>query len=195
MLNLPNCSYFKQHILVFRLDAVQAAIAKATKLTGLKDKQRGFFSFLERLRAGVGLVQGPGGTGKSRLILAVILYHYELFARGSNAGQLWVTSPINAQLDDLCLQAYNQLMAQYTVLGTQSADTTIPYPIVIRQHMRETEKKVWQKDTLALRQAHNINTSPDYTPNVGGASAGENEDNNTILENLSIKYLLRTAFN
>ncbi|KAL5422817.1 hypothetical protein PMIN05_012469 [Paraphaeosphaeria minitans] len=194
MLNLPNYSYFKQHISAFRLDAVQAAIAKATKLTRLKDKQQGFFSFLKRLRAGVGLVQGPGGTGKSRLILAVILYHYELFARGSNAGQLWVTSPINAQLDDLCLQAYNQLMARYTVLGTQSADTTIPYPIVIRRHMRETEKKVWQKDALALRQAHNIDTSPDYTPDVGGASAGENEDNDTILENLSVEYLLRTAF-
>ncbi|KAL5421513.1 hypothetical protein PMIN07_012550 [Paraphaeosphaeria minitans] len=173
MLNLPNYSYFKQHILAFGLNTVQAAIAKATKLTGLKDKQRGFFSFLERLRAGVGLVQGPGGTGKSRLILAVILYHYELFARGSNASQLWVTSPINAQLDDLCLQAYNQLMAWYTVL----------------------EKKVWQKDALTLRQAHNINTSPNYTPDVGGASTGENEDNNTILENLSVKYLLRTAFN
>ncbi|KAL5420875.1 hypothetical protein PMIN05_012609, partial [Paraphaeosphaeria minitans] len=52
-----------------------------------------------------------------------------------------------------------------------------------------------QKNALALRQAHNIDTSPNYTPDVGGASAGENKDNNTILENLSVKYLLRTAFN
>lgn len=161
-LSVPKVDYFEPHTKTFGEEAVQTAISTATKACGLTDKQELFFPLLRKLAGGFGLVQGVGGTGKTRLIESIALYHYVLYAHSHDPGQVWATSPLNRQLDDLAVRIYKTLCEQYE--KEKQTNPKAPHPIVIRRHMRETEKKVWIKPAQQKRSKLGADRDTEYLP-------------------------------
>ncbi|KAH5708163.1 hypothetical protein HBI81_256390 [Parastagonospora nodorum] len=124
LLGLPGTSFF-QHL----IDAYgEANVMEEVDLmrAQLSEEQKGIIDSARSMKGSLLLVQGIGGTGKSKVLVEFLVFKYRLEAKYGDGdwdtrrvSGSWVVSPINQQLDDLitstvqrCTEEYQKLLAE-----------------------------------------------------------------------------------
>ncbi|USP79345.1 uncharacterized protein yc1106_06619 [Curvularia clavata] len=152
--SLPTVDYFEGRLTqVYGADAVAQELQHMAARLGAEQLQ--VLTALRQIHAGLLLVQGPGGVGKSDILVGLGALYYRLEARRAQdktkrlAPPIWAVSPINKQLDDITVKLFNRHQEERSDLLREGIEA--PPPIFIRRHMGSTEKRVYRKDAEAQR--------------------------------------------
>lgn len=117
-------------------------------LEGLGESQRKFILGCRRMPAGVALLQGSAGSGKSHVLLHLLraLAEDKMLKHGDRSDspraglRALVVSPINANAEDLAYKARSLLLH------------TVPDAIVLRKYARVTERALFERHHNAARE-------------------------------------------
>ncbi|USP80398.1 hypothetical protein yc1106_07672 [Curvularia clavata] len=177
--SLPTVDYFESLTQVYRADAVAQELQHMA--ARLSTEQLQVLTALRQIHAGLLLVQGPGGVGKSEILVGLSALHYRLEARRAQdktkrlTPPIWAVSPINKQLDDITVKLFNRCQEERSDLLREGIDA--PPPIFIRRHMGSTEKRVYRKEAEAQRMHVRRETLPPYFEGLPEDTKDTNNDN------------------
>ncbi|KAJ4286924.1 hypothetical protein N0V90_012804 [Kalmusia sp. IMI 367209] len=151
--------YFAADVARYGEATVQTALDRACDSLALDDKQREGIRALRKMKAGVMVYHGPGGTGKTTILRCLVLYQYRVSGTVHPCA-LWVVSPLNHQLDDLA-EMLSELLERERQAMIAAGESPRHW-IVLRRHMRETEAKIWKQKAQKAREEAGVDRVPDY---------------------------------
>jgi len=107
------------------------------------EEQRQADQTLRQIPAGLLLIQGSPGTGKTTWLIDNIAVCYS-FATTEEAAQIVVLTGTNAPLDDLAVKIFERLHGIYE-------QDQKKFPVVIREHSIETEIDIYRREEAQKR--------------------------------------------
>lgn len=194
MTHLGVTNYFSANKDKYGADVVQRELANVR--TRLRVEQRAVLNNMRQLRGGQLLVQGTSSVSKSKVLVAITQYHYQLRAPTQQPAALLVLSPLNSQLNSLAARINKALKKDYIKLSSRGGSSP-KYPVVVRQHMRKTEAKVVKSNATASREKVLKEKRPPYVNKPEDEDAVTTQYNNattSVLLNINTTLLLRQAY-